>query len=121
MARRQSTLSGMLGDLRLLLEALKESGEDLPHLETSRAKLERLLAGAQDAAIRQAEAAARKQEATRDLQTLVTDGNRLAAALRGMLKEHYGTRAEDLTKFGMKPFRGRKRKAEGTATADSGT
>ena len=118
MARRESTILGMLGDLRLLLDALTASGEDFPHLETSRAKLERLLAGAQDAARRQAEAAARKQEATRDLQTLVTDGNRLAAALRGMLKEHYGTRAEDLTKFGMKPFRGRKRKGTEEAAAE---
>jgi hypothetical protein len=110
MARRESTISGMLGDLRLLLDALTASGEDLPHLESWRARLERMLTQAHEAAGRQADAAAKKQEATRDLQTLVTDGSRLAAALRGVLKEHYGTRAEDLTKFGMKPFRGRKRK-----------
>ena len=119
MARRESTISGMLGDLRLLLEALKASGEDLPHLETSRAKLERMLAEAQNAAVRQAEAAARKQEATRDLQALVTDGNRLAAALRGMIKEHYGLHAEELTRFGMKPFRGRKRKGDGVFDGQS--
>jgi hypothetical protein len=113
MARRESTILGMLGDLRLLLDALTASSEDLPHLESWRARLEGLLTQAHEAAGRRAAAAAEKQEATRDLQTLLTDGNRLAAALRGVIKEHYGPRAEDLTKFGMKPFRGRKRKKEG--------
>lgn len=42
----------------------------------------------------------------------MTDANRLGAALRGVIKEHYGPRAEDLTRFGMKPFRGRRRKKE---------
>ena len=121
MARRESTILGMLGDLRLLLDALTASGEDFPHLEPAWAKLEGLLTRAHEAARRQAAAAAEKQEATRDLQTLLTDGNRLAAALRGMVKERYGNRAEELTRFGMKPFRGRKRKAGETATPDPAT
>lgn len=46
MARRESTILGMLGDLRLLLDALTASGEELPHLESWRARLEGLLSQA---------------------------------------------------------------------------
>lgn len=117
MARRETTLSGMLGDLQILLTALEEGGGGLAHLESSRARLETMLVQARDAAKQQAAAAAQKQEATKQLQTLVTDSNRLAAALRGMIREHYGTRSEELTRFGIKPFRGRARKAKGDAQA----
>jgi len=112
MSRRHTTQAGMLGDLQILLTALAASGEDLPHLETSRAKLERMLDQAQDAATRQATAAAVKQEATKELQTLMTDSTRLGNALRAMIKEHYGVRSEKLAEFGIQPFRGRPRKAK---------
>ena len=97
----------MLGDLQILLTALAANGEDLPHLETSRAKLETMIDQAADAATRQATAAAVKQEATKQLQTLMTDSTRLGNALRAMIKEHYGVRSEKLAEFGIQPFRGR--------------
>ncbi|MFL6260657.1 MAG: hypothetical protein ACJ76Y_13165, partial [Thermoanaerobaculia bacterium] len=71
MPRRHTTQASMLGDLQILLTALAASGEDLPHLETSRAKLEKMLGQAQDAATQQANAAAVKQEATKRLQALM--------------------------------------------------
>lgn len=112
MPRRHTTQAGMLGDLQILLTALAANGEDLPHLATSRAKLETMLGQAQDAAAQQATAAAIKQEATKQLQTLITDSTRLGNALRAMLKEHYGVRSERLAEFGIQPFRGRPRKAK---------
>ena len=42
---------------------------------------------------------------------MVVEGNRLGNALRVMLKEHYGVRAQKLAEFGLQPFRGRSRKA----------
>ncbi|MFL6237320.1 MAG: hypothetical protein ACJ76N_29615 [Thermoanaerobaculia bacterium] len=39
MPRWHTLQAGMLGDLQILPTALAASGEDLPHLETSRAKL----------------------------------------------------------------------------------
>ncbi len=118
MPRRHTTQSQMLGDLQVLLVALAANDEDLQHLEISRAKLERMLTQAQDATTRQANAAAIKQEATRQLQTLLIEGTRLGNALRGMLKEHYGIRAEKLAEFGIQPFRGRRRaRAEAPETA----
>jgi hypothetical protein len=110
----------MLGDLQILLTALAANGEDLTHLETSRAKLERMLDQAHEAATRQATAAAVKQEATKRLQTLMTDSTRLGNALRVMIKEHYGVRSEKLAEFGIQPFRGRPRKARTEAPPDSG-
>ncbi|MFL6264069.1 MAG: hypothetical protein ACJ76Y_30665 [Thermoanaerobaculia bacterium] len=38
MPRRHATQAGRLGDLQILLAALAANGEDLPYLETSRAK-----------------------------------------------------------------------------------
>jgi hypothetical protein len=57
------------------------------HLEVPRAKLERMLSQAHDATVQQATATAVKQEATRQLQMLVTEGTRLGNALRGMIKD----------------------------------
>ncbi len=117
MPRRYTTQASMLGDLQLLLTALEANGEDLPHLEISRAKLERMLDQARDAAAQQATAAAIKQEATQRLQALMVDSTRLGNALRAMIKEHYGVRSEKLAEFGIQPFRGRPRKVKAEALA----
>lgn len=120
MPRRHTTQDGMLGDLQSLLLALEANEEDLPHLETSRAKLEGMLDQARDAAAQQATAAAVKQEATKRLQALVTDSTRLGNALRAMLKEHYGVRSEKLAEFGIQPFRGRPRKPKPEGSQEPG-
>ena len=117
MPRRHTTHSEMLGDLQVLLTALAANEDDLPHLEISRAKLEGMLTQARDAAVQQATAAAVKQEATKQLQSLLTEGTRLGNALRGMIREHYGIRAEKLAQFGIQPFRGRRRARPETPAA----
>ena len=108
--KKETTYAGMLGDLQRLLTSLTANSADLPHLETPRLKLERLLAQAQEVTKQQSAAAAVKQEASEQLQTMVTEGNRLGNVLRVMLKEHYGVRAPKLAEFGLQPFRGRSRK-----------
>jgi hypothetical protein len=109
--KKETTYAGMLGDLQRLLASLTANSADLPHLETPRLKLEKLLAQAQEVTKQQAAAAAVKQEASEQLQTMVVEGNRLGNVLRVMLKEHYGVRAPKLAEFGLQPFRGRPRKA----------
>jgi hypothetical protein len=42
----------------------------------------------------------------------VTEGQRLANAMRSMIKAHYGIRTEKLAEFGLQPFRGRSRKTK---------
>jgi hypothetical protein len=48
-----------------------------------------------------------KQEASKQLNTFVTEGERLATVLQLAVKQHYGIRAEKLAEFGLQPFRGR--------------
>ena len=109
--KKETTYAGMLGDLQRLLTSLTANSAELPHLEAPRIKLEKLLAQAQEVTKQQAAAAAVKQEASEQLQTMVVEGNRLGNVLRVMLKEHYGVRAPKLAEFGLQPFRGRPRKA----------
>jgi hypothetical protein len=109
--KKETTYAGMLGDLQRLVTSLTANSAELPHLETPRLKLEKLLAQAQEVTKQQAAAAAVKQEASEQLQTMVVEGNRLGNVLRVMLKEHYGVRAPKLAEFGLQPFRGRPRKA----------
>jgi hypothetical protein len=42
----------------------------------------------------------------------MVEGGRVATVLRQSLKAHYGVRSEKLAEFGVKPFRGRTRKAK---------
>ena len=109
---KETTYAGMLGDLQRLVTALGSNSGELTHLEGARTKLERLLTQAQEVAKQQAVFTAGKQESSRQLKTLLTEGVRLANALRLMLKEHYGIRSEKLAEYGLQPFRGKARKAK---------
>lgn len=105
---RQTTYTGMMGDWRHLLEVLEANGDDLPQLAPLEAKLDGLLKQALEVTRRQAELRAGKQEASKQMRQLASQGQRLATAMRGLLKEHYGIREEKLAAFGLQPFRGRK-------------
>jgi hypothetical protein len=105
---RETTKSGKLGDLTRFNDTLAANAQDLPHLEGSRLRLTKVVVDAQDAAKQQAFFTAGKQEATKRLETLVTEGQRLAAGIRKLLTETYGIRSEKLAEFGLQPFRGRK-------------
>ena len=63
---------------------------------------------------------ASKQAASKEQQTLLTEGQRLANAIRALVKEHYGIRSEKLAEFGLQPFRGRIRAVK-SPTLDPGT
>jgi len=107
---QETTYAGTLGDLERLIAALLANATDLPHLEGARLKLEQLLDPAQQTAQEQGALIASKQEASRRLIRLIGDGQRMATAVRKMLKAHYGLDAEKLAEFGIQPFRGRSRR-----------
>lgn len=109
---KETTYAGKLGDWRRLLAALEANGAELGHIQGSRAKLEALWSEAVDINKDQAARTAAKQEASKRLRVLVTEGERLSTVLRFALKEHYGIRAEKLSEFGLQPFRGRARRAK---------
>jgi hypothetical protein len=106
---KESTYVGRLGDVQQLLAKLSANIAEIPHLEGSLQQLGVLSGKAQEAFQRQAALTASKQEATKELQALLSEAMRLANVLRLAVKQHYGIRAEKLAEFGMQPFRGRKR------------
>ena len=103
----ETTSKGKLGDLERLLASMTANAAELPHLEAVRNQLGTLLGQAREAADLQALHTAGKQEASRNLQTALTEGMRLANVLRLAVKQHYGIRSEKLAHFGILPFRGR--------------
>ena len=108
---KERTVKGRLGNLVRLLARLNGNREELQHLEASRTRFEAMLAQLQEAADRQAVHTAAKQEASQQLQAILTEVERLATVLRLAVKQHYGIRAEKLAEFGLQPFRGRTRTA----------
>lgn len=106
---RETTVKGRLGDLLRFRAALTANREELQHLEATRTRLDGVVDQIQEAADRQGVHTAGKQEASKQLRTFLTEGERLATVLRLGVKQHFGIRAEKLAEFGLQPFRGRPR------------
>ena len=95
-----------------LATSLAANAGDVPHLEAHRARLAELLRQAQDLTTQQAALTASKQETSRKLLGVVLEGRKIATFLRAGVKQHYGSRAEKLIEFKLRPFRGRRRSTE---------
>ena len=119
MSTRETTQAGVVGSLQRLLGKLDANSADLAHLEGSRGKLGTLLARLEELSKQQGAMTAGKQAATKEIQSLVIEGQRLGTGLRAMLREHYGPRSEKLAEFGLQPFRGRKVKTPETTASTS--
>jgi hypothetical protein len=111
---KQTTYTGMVGDWQQLHELLTANSAEIPQVEPFRAKLGTILTQALDITQRQAGLKAEKQEMSKQLRKLAVDGQRLANAVRVLIKEHYGIRDEKLAAYGLQPFRGRKPKEDPT-------
>lgn len=109
---REKTYNGVLGRWEKLNQMLEANKDDLPGLETARQDLAKVLTQAMDATKRQAVYIAGKQEASKELKGLITEGERIATMLWQGLRIRYGIRSEKLAEFGLQPFRGRPRKAK---------
>ena len=96
-----------------LTASLAANSAELPHLEGHRTRLVELLRQAQELANQQAALTASKQETSKQLQGLISEGRKIATFLRVGVKQHYGNRAEKLIEFRLRPFRSsRSRPAE---------
>lgn len=111
MATQETTVKGRMGKLQRLQSRLNSNRTELGHLEASLARFEALLGQLTEAADRQAFHTAGKQEASQQFQTYLVEGERMATVLQMAIKQHYGIRSEKLADFGLKPFRGRNRRA----------
>lgn len=107
---QETTYAGKLGGLSRLSTVLAANASEIPHLAGPHSRLDEILKEAVEVAKQQAALTASKQEATRRLQTLLTEGERVAEGIRKFLKQHYGLRSEKLAEYGLQPFRGRTRK-----------
>jgi hypothetical protein len=107
------TVGQTLSGWQELTSSLTNNTNEIPHLEGHRARLGDLLKQAQDLSTQQAALTASKQEVSKKLQGVVDEGRKIATFLRVGIRQHYGTRAEKLVEFGLRPFRGRRRPAEG--------
>lgn len=104
----ETTYSGVMGGLGRFSAALTANAADLAHLEGARLHLAKIVTDIEGITQQQAALTASKQEASKLLQKLMVEGQRVASGMTKFLQEHYGTRSEKLAEFGLQPFRGRK-------------
>jgi hypothetical protein len=97
----------MTGGWKRLQGLVEANKAELPQLEPYLEKLGTVLEQAQEIANRRNVMRAAKQEASKQVEKLSAQGNRLAALIRAALKEHYGITEEKLAEFDLQPFRGR--------------
>ena len=116
----ETSQAGVLGSLHQFHGTLEANSVDLAHLEVSRVKLGAMLIRIDELGKKQGAMRAGKQEATKEMQTLIVESQRLGSGLRAMVKEHYGPRSEKLSEFGLQPFRGRKVKTPAPETQAPG-
>jgi hypothetical protein len=105
---RETTYKGTWGDWQGLLAKVEANSGELPQLEPFRVKLGGILTQVLSISRQQDAMRASKQEASKQLRKLITEGNRVAALMRVGIKEHYGPQEEKVAEFGLQPFRGRK-------------
>lgn len=106
---KETTNAGKMGYLQSFLGNLEANAQELSHLDVSRLKLGTLVGQLREIELRQSALKAGSQEASKELERLLSDALRLATVLRLAVKEHYGIRAEKVAQFGLQPFRGRTR------------
>jgi hypothetical protein len=109
MAKRDTRKAGVLGDLQRLAVTVEANKEELPLLEPFRLKLGDIITRSMDAGKQQAALTASKQEASKQLRLLLTDGMRVADVIRTVVRDHFGPQEEKIVEFGVQPFRGRKK------------
>ncbi|HYG62695.1 MAG TPA: hypothetical protein VEL74_08945 [Thermoanaerobaculia bacterium] len=117
-AKAKTSYSIALVERYQLAKSLEANTSQIPHLESSRFRLQRMLEELRELMTEQDRLQARKQEVTRRIQDLEEQSGKLAAFLKVGIKEHYGTRSERLVEFGLQPFRGRRRETPEAPLSD---
>jgi hypothetical protein len=95
--------------LQLRRNALAANSADLPHMDVPRQKVEAVLTELKDLTAQHASLTAAKQDVSKRLNELHTDGKRLMTFVDAGVRQQYGNRAEKLVEFGQKPFRSQPR------------
>jgi hypothetical protein len=107
MGRKKSAL--IQEKLELRRNALVANSTDLPHMDVPRQKAEAVLTELKSLTAQQASLNAAKQDITKRLEELNTDGKRLMTFVDAGIRQHYGNRSEKLVEFDQQPFRSQPR------------
>jgi hypothetical protein len=108
MARKRHAVS--TGSWMMFAEAFTpELTESHVYIKSSHAKLRHFIEEVERLGVERDSYNSRKLEATRKRNKMIVAGNRLVAAMQLALRDHLGPDNEQLTAFGIKPFRGKKR------------
>jgi hypothetical protein len=110
MARLQKYLNALNG-WEQVAAAQGANAAELPHMEAPLAKLRGLLEQARNLSAEHHALSATKQDVSKALQKTIRQGQKLVDLMRTGAVEHFGADSEKLVEFGVKPFRGRARKA----------
>jgi hypothetical protein len=118
----RTRITHTIGDWEKLTTVVTpETTAGSPYLEQAHAKLQGFLDEVNRLHVERAEHQARKQEATRRINQVVEEGRRLASNIRRVLKVERGIDNEELARFGIQPFRGRKRAKKSPDTGGAGS
>lgn len=112
----RSSLADFISDWETLLKNVTETAAELPNVDVYKTALEQLAGRAKDGIALANSRRGYKQQETRDLRSVMTEGKDAAAKLRAAVKAHFGPRSERLVQFGMTPIRKRKRRAADSKT-----
>lgn len=107
---RETRTAGIMGALQRLAVTMEANKEQLPDLEPYRLKLTGIVTQVFDVAAQQSAHKVGKQESSKQLRKLLTQGNRVADVVRTAVRDHFGPEDEKVAEFGIQPFRGRKAK-----------
>jgi hypothetical protein len=105
MSFKATSQADMIKQWQNLVSAMGDNINDLEHLATRFTKLQEILADTILVAQEQATARAAKQDASRRLEALLIEGQRVAAFLRVGIREQYGPESEKLAEFHILPRR----------------
>ena len=109
MADQGRTNAKVIKELRGLSATLALHGSEVPQLEAARTALDKVLSRIDELLPQQSFHRSNKQKVSQEFRDQLQEGARLATVIRFTLKQRYGSRSEDLVKYGLQPFRGRVR------------
>jgi hypothetical protein len=116
----RTPIADTLGELEKLVQSVTpEDRAGRPHIDYAYVRLQKGIERIHQLITARDFHEARKQEATREIQELLPELRKEGRVVRLGLKFELGTRSEELVRFGMKPFRGRKRRKKSAETPDA--
>ena len=107
----KQSFADLMTDWEKLLAAVVANQADLPYIDGYKQQLEVEMTGAKAASLQQSASQAEAQQASRDLEGFIERGQDLASRIRGGVRSKYGIKGEKLKEFGLKVFRGSKKKS----------